>query len=172
MTDDDMNRMFAKIGRVSNAFASLELVLDEFLRDLIKPQDHRVSQTNPPSSYSFAKKTGQFQDLSLQRFAHNIAHSELMQLHSDLQSCGRKRNDILHSTYAGISGETKKLHQRWPQGIKRDKIVAGEKKAIDYGSFTLDEEELDTAIDEIEETEFRLITFMTTQYNKDTEPAH
>lgn len=145
---------------VSFGFASLELVLDEDIVTLINEEDKKIGETVLMDMNSFPAKIHIFKRLVTHRVGLDESPAELKSLCSKLELSHKMRNDIVHSTYSGIAGEEHKLYQRWPKGRKREKIIAGEKKAIDFGAFTLKEEEIEAAIDIIEDAEFELLTIM------------
>ena len=163
--------MFAQIGRVASAFGSLELALDEFLTYLMNQATEKPGQIVLREMNSFRSKVRLFKRLVLLRVSGDENAKVLNDLCNALGGAGDRRNDIVHSTYLGIAGEQHKLHQRWPPGRMREKIVRGGKKAIDYGAYSISEEELDAAVDQIEDVEFQTLTFMTERIYSKTEPS-
>lgn len=168
---EDVDRIFGFIGRVASAFGSLEIALEEHIWNLVNREDKKIGQIVLMRMNSFPAKVEIFRRLVLHSLGLPETPEEVKALVSGLEVCCKRRDDIVHSTYLGIAGEAHKLHQRWPEGRKRDKIVAGEKKAVDYGASSISEDELKASLDAIEETEFDLLTFMTTRIYGRTEPG-
>jgi len=135
--------LLVKIGKAVSDFGSLELMLDEYLADIMAGTPECRGRTDVTKMNSFKKKVSLFGELICLRLGLDCGKQELDKLSQLLRRACDLRDDIVHSTYLGIAGERDKLQQRWTPGRARDKSAAGDTQLITWGTFTMTESEME-----------------------------
>ncbi len=118
---ENVERMFAFIGRVASEFASLETRLDYYLSYMINADNEKVGQILLKRHNSFPAKVSLFVELACLNLSCSLRAppSDLERVNDSLMKCSRLRDHLMHSSHTGISDKEDMLHQTWTAGRKR-----------------------------------------------------
>jgi len=133
----DIERMYAAIGRAVTEFATLELTLDEHLLNLLAVTDAKPKRDDVTKMNSFREKVGLLRKLVRLQMHSDTPSDALIKLCDLLIIACDRRDDIVHSKCLPIAGKRNSIHQQWTPGRPREKTLNGKSTTVATGVFTM-----------------------------------